>query len=494
MLEIVRHAIREMLLQERVFGAQAFVYHGSRTGPKSMIDFFTKGTFNPGLGAGGVYGKGLYSVYDYDGTPTSNGEYGEYVYKLRVNLYGYISFDENVTVQIYGKNLRPSEQAELIGASKYVVEVLQNYDEPKAGEFTSQRAFPASKLIKGLVKGLIFTGGNDGRVALAYDPSTVTPVAWKNVADPDWTPVDREIIRGSLEKNLHGGYVASKFEKPDEDDFFLINRISRLPPHMRVVNRSLNLANKGLERLPDNLTVEGDLIIDVNPIDSLPAGLTVNGNLSLRNTSIAELPPDLNVRNLTIENSPIQALPPGLSVRDLKLIGSAITSLPDDIRIRDALVIKNTNIAELPQHLANTLWSLTLEGVRGISLPRSMNVPGSFIVLNAHNEGDVILPDTLSAGHLTLHGAGITQLPTNLNVDKSIEIHHTSITSLPLNLHVGGYLDVGNNPQLSELPPGLKVNGRLNVHGTGITSIPADAKIRGEVTGLKRQARVEDAF
>ena len=486
MIDVLRHTIREMLLQERVFGAQAFVYHGSRTEPGVMIDLLTSNTFKPGLGSGDMYGKGLYTVYDYEGTQTSTGGYGDYVYKLRVNLYGYISFDEDVTVLIYGKNLRPSEQAALTGAPKYVVEVLQKYDEPDGGKFTSQRAGPASKLIRGLVKGLIFTGGNDGRVALAYDPSTVTPVAWKKVTDTDWTPVNREIVRGSLEKNLHGGYVTSKFEKPEEDDFFLINKVSRLPPHMRVVNRSLNLANKGLERLPDNLTVEGDLIIDFNPIDSLPTGLTVNGSLSFRNTSIAELPPDLNVRNLTIENLPIQELPPGLAVRNLKLIGSAITSLPDDIRIKDALVIKNTNIAELPQHLAGSLYLLELDNVRGITLPSSMNVPGSFIVLNARNEGDVILPDTLSTGRLSLHGPGITQLPTNLNVDSSMEVRHTSITSLPPDLYVRGYLDVGNNPQLTELPAGLRVNGRLNVHSTGITSIPADAQIRGEVTGLRR--------
>jgi len=486
MLEVLRHAIREMLLQERVFGAQAFVYHGSRTGPDVMIDLLANDAFKPGMGSGDMYGKGLYTVYDYEGTQTSTGGYGEYVYKLRVNLYGYISFDEDVTVLIYGKNLRPSEQAELTGASKYVVEVLQKYDEPDGDKFTSHRAGPASKLIRGLVKGLIFTGGNDGRVALAYDPSTVTPVAWKKVTDADWTPVDREIVRGSLEKNLHGGYVTSKFEKPEEDDFFLINKVSRLPPHMRVINRSLNLTNTGLERLPDNLTVEGNLIIGSNPIDRLPAGLTVNGSLSFRNTSIAELPPDLNVRDLTIENSPIQELPPGLVVYNLKLIGSAITRLPDDIRIKDALVIKNTNIAELPQHLADSLYLLELDNVRGITLPSSMNVPGSFIVLNAHNEGDVDLPDTLSTGRLSLHGAGITQLPTNLNVDSSMEVRHTSITSLPPGLYVRGYLDVGNNPQLTELPSGLRVNGRLNVHNTRITSIPTDAQIRGEVTGLRR--------
>jgi hypothetical protein len=475
-----------MLLQERVFGAQAFVYHGSRTGPDVMIDLLANDAFKPGMGSGDMYGKGLYTVYDYEGTQTSTGAYGDYVYKLRVNLYGYISFDEDVTVLIYGKNLRPSAQAELTGASKYVVEVLQKYDEPDGDKFTSHRAGPASKLIRGLVKGLIFTGGNDGRVALAYDPSTVTPVAWKKVTDADWTPVDREIVRGSLEKNLHGGYVASKFEKPEEDDFFLINKVSRLPPHMRVINRSLNLANTGLERLPDNLTVEGNLSIDFNPIVSLPVGLTVHGHLSFANTTITELPSDLAVKSLTIRGSLIQELPPGLRVNSLKLIGSAITRLPDDISIKDSLLIENTDVTELPPHLANTLWSLTLDGVQGITLPRSMNVPGSFVVLNVQNDGDVILPDSLSTGHLKLHGSGITQLPTSLSVDKTMEVRHTSIRSLPSNLHAGGYLDVGNNPQLTELPPGLRVNGRLNVHGTGITSIPADAQIRGEVTGLRR--------
>ena len=73
--------IRQVLLTERVFGAQAFVYHGSDVSPEKLIPAFVSDTFRPG--GRDMYGKGMYTVYDFAGTKTEAGGYGSYIYKLK---------------------------------------------------------------------------------------------------------------------------------------------------------------------------------------------------------------------------------------------------------------------------------------------------------------------------------------------------------------------------------------------------------------------------
>ena len=84
----------------------------------------------------------------------------------------------------------------------------------------------ASEILSQHVKGVIFTGRNDGKVAVAYDPGTVVPVAWcyskkplklgavPNAGEeyrnfPLWKGIDKESIRKSLNRAL-GAKGASK--------------------------------------------------------------------------------------------------------------------------------------------------------------------------------------------------------------------------------------------------------------------------------------------
>lgn len=52
----------------------------------------------------------------------------------------------------------------------------------------------------------------------------------------------------------------------------------------------------GMEGLPPNLVVQGDLFINGTYIEQLPSGLVVEGNLELYKTSIGALPADLHVQ------------------------------------------------------------------------------------------------------------------------------------------------------------------------------------------------------
>ena len=51
------------LINEAIYGKTAIVYHGSRTPPDELIKSFNAGGFQPGAGAGGLYGMGLYTIF-----------------------------------------------------------------------------------------------------------------------------------------------------------------------------------------------------------------------------------------------------------------------------------------------------------------------------------------------------------------------------------------------------------------------------------------------
>ncbi|PHJ60936.1 hypothetical protein VF14_15845 [Nostoc linckia z18] len=62
-----------------------------------------------------------------------------------------------------------------------------------------------------------------------------------------------------------------------------------------IINRNVTLEGN-LKRLPNQLTVKGDLTISGTYIEELPNAMVVEGNLFLYKTSIAKLPPDLQVQ------------------------------------------------------------------------------------------------------------------------------------------------------------------------------------------------------
>ena len=74
------------------------------------------------------------------------------------------------------------------------------------------------------------------------------------------------------------------------------SRIKFLPKNLIKVGGKLDLMYSQIEKLPDNLTVNGYLWLDnCKNLQSLPNGLKVYGDLDLRFTNITFLPSDLEV-------------------------------------------------------------------------------------------------------------------------------------------------------------------------------------------------------
>ena len=312
MTHLLRSLIRETLLLEEVYGAQAVVYHGTGANPQALIDALLQDKFTPGAGAGAIYGKGLYTVYDLEGTETESGSYGSHIIKLKVNLYGYIIFDPDVALKVYKKSLTPAEQSEEAGYNEDVINALRAESVP-TDRFTYGAALKVHRSIQHEVKGIVFTEPLDGRVVVVYDPTTAVPMAWKQVDSKSWTPVDRAALlapldrpdvsaregrpvkQSALRRSAMGDFEAGKWNLTMSLKMSL-KRLERLPEDQRIVKGDLDLKGTGITSLPVGLHVNGYLFLNGNKsLIKLPSGLKVGGSLYLNETGITSLPADLSV-------------------------------------------------------------------------------------------------------------------------------------------------------------------------------------------------------
>jgi hypothetical protein len=412
MTQLLRFLIRETLLLEEVYGAQAIVYHGTKAPPQVLIRALLDDTFNPGEGAGYMYGKGFYAVHKLEGTQTQRGGYGPHILKLKVKLDDYIIFDRDVATRVYGKPLLPQEQALRAGLDDITVKKLGEAGFNRLfdpGEFSSDTTEKASRFLAGRCKGIVYTGRRDGRCVLVYDPTTVVPMAWKPVGAKTWNPVERSSLKGALRRSASGEWEEGKYTS-----LGILRMLEKLPPDQRVVKGDLNLTGTPITSLPQGLEVGGTLDLSFTRITSLPQDLKVGHNLWLSGTPITSLPRGLIVGGtINLTSTPITSLPQGLVVGgDLLLRGIRITSLPQDLKVGGALDLTGTPITSLPQDL---------------------------------KVGD----------SLVLTGTPITSLPQGLKVGGALNLQGTPITSLPQDMEVGGNI-WGFKGNRSKAPPHLQ--------------------------------------
>lgn len=108
----------------------------------------------------------------------------------------------------------------------------------------------------------------------------------------------------------------------------LLNKIP-LSKEDLVYNDDLELTFSNITYLPDNLVVNGYLILLANEIiKKLPNNLTINGDLNLYGSIIEKIPKKLKVYG------------------DLNLFGCEISLLPDDLYVNGDLDIRYTPLAD----------------------------------------------------------------------------------------------------------------------------------------------------
>lgn len=503
----LRTVIREMFLTEEVFGAQSFVYHGSPSPPEDFLPLLLDDKFSPGGGAGAMYGKGLYTVYNLKGTKTEKGLYGVYIYKLAVNLYGCISFNDEITQLIYGSPLTPAEQGKQLGLSQHLVSRLEDFTSGPGSsrKKTSSEALKASTYLRGAVKGIIFTGGQDGDVIALYDATAATPVSYRVVGEKKgWTPIDREMIRSKITQRSSGAWDEEKYEKPNDprltSDLNVImkklNFLAQQPPDQRVFKGNIDLESMyytGPLTLPDHLRITGNLLASHASATTLPDNLHVEGNLSPPD-ALAQLPSNLRVDGdlILFNRLKIKSLPPDIHVGGKVISNSEALSL-DMIRSAttkpkgERVVLGNVSLGP-SSPITSLPDDLIIKGNLRISNPDVKTLPNGLTVMG-DLEADsltMIPPDIRLGRDLKIRKCPITHLPAGLRIPRYAHMPMT-LQEVPQRLWVGHDLFLSYCTDIKVIPPDLTVGGDLHVHGLSpdtISTISPKIKVGGRFIGF----------
>jgi hypothetical protein len=193
--------IERYLLKEEITGTKGIVYHGSSLEPDKFLLLLQQGKIGPTEGSVNAFGYGLYTFYNYDNV----NHYGEYLYKLEVDLKGFICFTEDSCKEVYGKLLTPLNQlmecAKVYPHNKNKIQEMINFmlrGKDKTGE-SSESKFkflnkPISEWDSALIRkfnsyanfvvpGIIFRD-SEGPNCLIHDSRIVAPLAYQDAIIP----------------------------------------------------------------------------------------------------------------------------------------------------------------------------------------------------------------------------------------------------------------------------------------------------------------------
>jgi len=209
------------LINEAIYGKTAIVYHGSRTPPVELIKSYNSGGFQPGGGAGGLYGMGLYTVYDDKDLFVSNtgtGSYGPYVYKFKTNLNNFLALNEDTCKLVHGKVLTVRQQLEKMQNVRTQISDIENSKNahlldaslPEKDVLSGGWAKVLSVFLMNDIVGMLFRGSNDGYVCLIFDDANTFPVAHTTVDEiqaagtiknVNWKRIDKSSIKNVLKRS-----------------------------------------------------------------------------------------------------------------------------------------------------------------------------------------------------------------------------------------------------------------------------------------------------
>lgn len=154
-----------MIINEEVYGNIATVYHRSQTPPDIFKEILEKNEWKSGIGAGNMYGPGLYTVFT---KSSNNRSYGKYLYKMHVKgIKNFFIFLPEIYNKVWGTN-------------KSYDEMIAEQNKRFKSNFYSYKDFIHSfSKEHSKVAGIIFHGNHDGDVCIIFEPKNVIPISYE---------------------------------------------------------------------------------------------------------------------------------------------------------------------------------------------------------------------------------------------------------------------------------------------------------------------------
>jgi hypothetical protein len=157
------------LLFEEIFNNLATVYHRDKN--KDGKIFVQKGNQRSAVA---LFGGGLYTTYDLKSQFTERmiKNYGNFIYKLKVNINGFFIFDKKLRdslSRIYSK-----KQDEVIATIESIAEnddEFNKWDDSETQIYVVNKYHEIYDLIRQNFNGIIYNSKDDGKCCLIFDPN-----------------------------------------------------------------------------------------------------------------------------------------------------------------------------------------------------------------------------------------------------------------------------------------------------------------------------------
>jgi len=215
----------ETQLDEVITSGSVIVYH--RTGKNgSPIEGISSDGFR--VGGGAAYGVGVYTTYTLESQlkPNMRGIYGNIVIESKVlSMDRFLIFDYDIAKKIYGSNFTLDKQLQRIlgkewnnyknnsNLKSFIERIpVVKYTSEIANPFVSNYPNIVSKL-----RGMVFTGSNDGNVLVSYDRKNVEPLRYTLNEGETWTNI--------LNKNIYKRQKGYNTEESDTELEHIINKL-----------------------------------------------------------------------------------------------------------------------------------------------------------------------------------------------------------------------------------------------------------------------------
>lgn len=257
---------------------------------------------------------------------------------------------------------------------------------------------------------------------------------------------------------------------------------SDLPQRIEVGTMLIRV--EGRDRLPRNLEVTGNLVLEISSTESVPDRLKVRGQLDVSQSRLTKWKGDIDCGGLSVCPESRLFFSGAVRVRgDLEVSGG-------DVRFaRELRVSGNANfseagagrpIAELPSRLI-VAKDLDLGKCEIGVMPRHLEVGGDLVLTDAK------FPDISglkrAGGTIRIEGTNVSRLPDGLVKVGGLMAAMSQIEVLPEGFTTKGNVILIGTP-ISELPAGLVVGGNLFCQNTDLETVPDDAVIKGRVHGV----------
>ena len=224
------NSLNEELLDEDITSGRVIVYHRTGKDGKSPVQGIAADGY--GVGSGAYYGVGVYTTYDLESQlqPKMH-TYGNIVIESKVlSMDKFLIFDYDVAKKIYGNvNYTLDNQLRLILGEKEWNNFNKNYggnlnkiiQTLSVAQYSSEASKDFYEQFKNLIikylRGIVFTGSNDGKVLVSYDRKNIEPLRYTNDEGKTWTNV--------INKNI---YQRLKAYKPGDTDMVYQHFINQL--------------------------------------------------------------------------------------------------------------------------------------------------------------------------------------------------------------------------------------------------------------------------